>query len=128
MPNSRKKTLPYVILFLVIIITTLLLIFLKKEPNRKEVNIDDKKVTVQSNSLNQEEKNLIEKASKLVSMPTDETPTIATVVDKTKNEDDQFLKSAENGDKIIIFPKNKKKFLYRESTNQIIAQIDNEEE
>lgn len=61
-------------------------------------------------------------------MPTDETPTIATVVDKTKNEDDQFLKSAENGDKIIIFPKNKKKFLYRESTNQIIAQIDNEEE
>lgn len=77
--------------------------------------------------LSQRDKDIVEKASKLIEMPTDETPVIATVVDKTKNENDEFLKAAENGDLIIIFPRNETRFIYRESTNQIIAHRNEEE-
>ena len=64
--------------------------------------------------------NIKAKVAKLMSVPADETPTLASVTDKTKLKDQPFFKDAENGDQILIFPQAKKAIIYRESTNKLI--------
>jgi len=68
----------------------------------------------------QDTKDLTVKVGKLIVLPADETPTIATVEDKTKLSDQAFFASAENGDKLLIYTKAQKAIIYRPSTNQII--------
>lgn len=63
---------------------------------------------------------LVEKASKLMVLPTDEEPSTATVLDKEKLKDQAFFKNSENGDKILIYAKAKKAILYRPSNDKII--------
>jgi len=63
---------------------------------------------------------LVEKISKLMSLPTGEEPSTATVLDKEKLKDQPFFANAENGDKILIYAKAKKAILYRPSTDKII--------
>ena len=53
-------------------------------------------------------------------LPTDETPTIATIADKDKLKDQPFFSKAENGDKILAFNKAMLAILYRPSVNKII--------
>ncbi len=48
-----------------------------------------------------------------------EEPALATVEDKTKLNSD-FLRSAENGDKLLIYQKSKKVILYRPGIDRII--------
>jgi hypothetical protein len=63
---------------------------------------------------------LVEQVSKLMDLPTDETPTIATVLDKDKLKDQQFFNRAENGDKVLVYMKAKKAILFRPNTDKII--------
>ncbi len=58
--------------------------------------------------------------SKLVELPTDETPTVATVSDKEKLKNQAFFIRAENGDKVVIYTNAKKAILYRPSSNKIV--------
>lgn len=57
---------------------------------------------------------------KLVDLPKDETPTIATVNDASKLKGQAFFAQAQNGDKVLIFTKAKKAYLYRPSTNKLV--------
>ena len=65
-------------------------------------------------------KSVVDKVGKLIALPTDETPSLATVQDKSKLKDQPFFKNAVNGDKLLLFIKAKKAILYRESSNKII--------
>jgi len=67
-----------------------------------------------------ETQTLIEKVGKLIELPTNETPTVATVSDKDKLKDQPFFAKAENGDKVLIFAQGGKAILYRPSINKII--------
>jgi len=58
--------------------------------------------------------------AELADIPTDETPTIATVNDASKLQGQAFFAKAQNGDKVLIFTKAKKAYLYRPSTNKLI--------
>ena len=65
-------------------------------------------------------KSVVAMVGKLIALPTDETPSLATVQDKSKLKDQPFFKNAVNGDKLLLFIKAKKAILYRESSNKII--------
>jgi len=63
---------------------------------------------------------LVSQVSKLIDLPKDETPTVATVIDKDKLKDQPFFASAQNGDKILIYTKAKKAIVFRPSQNKLI--------
>ena len=65
---------------------------------------------------------IIASAAKQIALPTNEQPILATVSDRDKLQNQDFFKQAQNGDKILLFPKNKKAFLYRPSLDQVLAQ------
>lgn len=67
-----------------------------------------------------ETKKLIEKVGRLIELPSDEEPTIATVTDKEKLKDQPFFSKSENGDKVFIYTKAKRAILYRPSLNKVI--------
>jgi len=68
----------------------------------------------------QEVKDLVAQVGKIVELPTGETPTVATITDKSKLTDQQFFANAQNGDKVLIYVQAKKAYLYRPSTNKLI--------
>lgn len=63
---------------------------------------------------------LVGKIGKLYLLPANETPTVATVSDINKLQDQPFFANAQNGDKVLIFQNAKKAILYRPSINKII--------
>jgi hypothetical protein len=68
----------------------------------------------------EEAKKLVAAVSKLMTLPSDETPTVATVNDKEKLKNQPFFANTENGDKVLIYTNAKKAILYRVSINKII--------
>lgn len=63
---------------------------------------------------------LLKKIESMVSVPEDEEPTIATVQDATKLKQQTFFARAENGDKVIIYPRSGRAILFRPSSQKII--------
>lgn len=68
----------------------------------------------------QETQDVVSAVRKLMELPTDETPTLATVQDKDKLKDQPFFAAAQNGDKILIYTKAKKAIVYRQKDSRII--------
>lgn len=79
--------------------------------------IEQKKIE-ESQKKTQEILGIVDKQIKL---PTDEEPILATVSDRNQLQNQDFFKDAQNGDKILIYPNNKKAYLYRPSTKQVLA-------
>lgn len=65
-------------------------------------------------------KDVIKNVSKLVILPANETPTVATVTDIQKLKGQAFFADAKNGDKVLVYNQQRKAILYRPSTNQIV--------
>ncbi len=63
---------------------------------------------------------LVAAVGKLMELPGDETPTMATIQDKDKLKDQSFFAKAENGDKLLAYTKAMQAILYRPSINKII--------
>ena len=63
---------------------------------------------------------IIAQVSKLMQLPTDESPSVVTVTDKSKVVDQPFFKNVENGDALLVYSKNLQAILYRPSINKII--------
>ena len=78
-------------------------------------------VTVNNQDNNQDSpKKILEAVAKIMVLPTDQTPTIATVTKVEKLRLTQpFFNAAENGDKLLIF--TDKAVLYRPDENKIVA-------
>lgn len=64
----------------------------------------------------------IDAVQKQIPLPKNEEPMIATVDDKTKLQEQEFFQQAENGDKVLMYKQAKKAFLYRPSTDTVIAE------
>ena len=63
------------------------------------------------------------KVGKLMSLPTDEQPSIETITDLALLKDKPFFINAEVGDKVLIYEKAKIAILYRPSKNIIIKTL-----
>jgi hypothetical protein len=68
----------------------------------------------------QEVKDLTAKVGRLVVLPTDETPTIATVSDPEALKDQPFFANSVKGDKVLIYSQAKKAYLYSVALDKII--------
>ncbi|KKR63058.1 hypothetical protein A2210_00750 [Candidatus Woesebacteria bacterium RIFOXYA1_FULL_40_18] len=63
---------------------------------------------------------LVAEVDKLIDLPKDEKPTVATITDIEKVKDQPFFKNAKNGDRVLIFTNAKKAILYRPTEKRII--------
>lgn len=74
------------------------------------------------NELNQAEtKALLEKVGKLIVIPSNEDPVVATINDvETLATQQDFYKDANNGDKLIIFYSAQKAIIYDEEANVLV--------
>jgi hypothetical protein len=71
-----------------------------------------KQVAVVKQKQGEDPKALIVRVAKCILLPTGEDPTVMTVTDKEKLSGQQFFANAKNGDKVLIYEKAKKAFLY----------------
>lgn len=63
---------------------------------------------------------LVTEIGKLIALPSDEKPTVASITDIDKLKDQAFFKNAKNGDKVLIYTNAKKAILYRPEEKRII--------
>ena len=74
---------------------------------------------VTSNQKQDTEK-VMNQIEKLIELPKNETPILATVSDATKLSNESFYQNAQNGDRVLVFKNSKMAILYRPSKNKII--------
>ena len=70
--------------------------------------------------MESEMKQIVDKVGKLIELPENEEPTLATISDKDKLKDQAFFLNAQNGDKVLVYEKAGKAILYRPSTGKIV--------
>jgi hypothetical protein len=63
---------------------------------------------------------VIAAVGKIMILPPNEIPTIATVSDPNALKDQAFFNNAQKGDKVLIYSQSKKAILYSPSMNKII--------
>lgn len=63
---------------------------------------------------------ILGKIKKLMILPSNENPSIATVLDAGKLKDQPFFANAENGDKVVIYTKSQIAILYSPGKNLIV--------
>ena len=85
-----------------------------------DINIGDFKAQTENAVLSGDVKTLIQNVGKLIQLPTDEDPSVATIADISKLKDQPFFAHGQNGDKVLIYANKKKAIIYRPSINKII--------
>jgi len=63
---------------------------------------------------------LVSEVGKLMELPSNETPTVATVTDVNKLKAEAFFQNAKNGDKVLIYQNAKKVILYNPVAKKIV--------
>ena len=63
---------------------------------------------------------VISEVSKLYIVPTNETPTVAAIQDRSKLGSQAFFQNAQNGDYLLVYSSAKLALLYRESVNKLV--------
>lgn len=111
---ANKKWL-YVGLLLIIAIIPTIYFYAQNKNTQKELS------NLQNTSSSANVDDVIKQVGKLVILPTDEQPTLATVSDASKlKNSQQFFVNAVDGDKLLVYAKSKKVILYRPSQNKIV--------
>lgn len=64
---------------------------------------------------------LVQEISTLAYLPEGEVPTLATVTNRDKLDNQPFFRGAQNGDKILIYPRAGWAVLYRPSSQKVLA-------
>ena len=111
MKKSARINLIIIILFFLVIIlggVSLYLYFRSVKVLNKE---DANKKEIQT---------LVDKVGDIVFLPSDETPTVATISDPKVLKDQVFFANAKTGDKVLIYTNNKKAFLYDPKADKLV--------
>lgn len=105
-----RRYLGLILLVLVILLALTSIYFYQKS-----------KIAAVDNSNQAQIQSLVQKVGRLVVLPTDETPTIATVSDPTVLKDQSFFADAKKGDKVLIYSNAKKAILYDPVLDKIVT-------
>ncbi len=115
--DKRKIVLGIILLIFVSLVVAV--IGLGRENKSLKVEIAGLKQNPQE-LTKQETKELVEKIGKLVLLPADEEPILATVTDKEKLKEQPLFAKAENGDKLLIYAKTQKAYIYSPSKEMLV--------
>jgi hypothetical protein len=74
---------------------------------------------IRTGDIVRQNQTLINEVSKLAVVPNDEVPAVTTVVDETK-VNQEFLRPAKKGDKVLLYFQAGRAVVYRPSTHQIV--------
>lgn len=113
--NSRTKSLLIIIGILIVLGTGG---YLYKRNH--DLQAENKLLSNPTELAKQQQVELEKLVGALVDLPSGETPTVATVSDSAKLKEQAFFELAQNGDKVLIYSKAKKAYLYRPSTNKMV--------
>lgn len=69
-----------------------------------------------------EKDDTVKRVAALVEMP-NEQPSVMTVADKSKLQNQQLAGKLNDGDILLVFTQNRKLFIYRPSTNKIVDML-----
>lgn len=111
---ANKRWLYAGLVIVIAIIPTVYFYTQNKNSEKKLNDLQQKSQT--SNDLN----TVVAQVGRLVILPTDEQPTLATVSDVSKLQGNPFFVNAANGDKVLVYNKAKRAILYRPSLNKIV--------
>jgi len=67
-----------------------------------------------------EAEDLAREIGRYLELPTDETPTLATVSDVSKLQEQLFFQKAQNGDRVLVYAQAQRAVLYRPSTKKVL--------
>jgi hypothetical protein len=120
-PNSAHKIKPFlknnykVIVIGIFLISICTLAYGYVHTKNELKRLSDPKTAAQDQA-----QDLTTKVGKLIVLPSDNNPTIATVKDADKLKAQEFFARAQNGDKILYYPKSSRAVLYRPSSNKVV--------
>lgn len=121
---KKSNSLGLIIVFLIVLLPLSIFVFYflqKNNPTTEDYPISPTEILITPSSTgNDELDNILLEVGKLMVLPNDEIPTLATVSNPEKLRDQEFFNSANLGDKVIIYTKNEKIILYRPSEKRII--------
>ncbi len=116
MKLNKKKIVIVIVVLLIICAIGGVYFQNGKTNNKKAVQGDSTAITPVPKKV----LSLIDSVKKKSQLPQDETPTVATVSDPEKLQDQAFFAKAKMGDKVLMYLTAQKAFLYRPSTDEII--------
>ena len=115
--TRAKKDKVFIFLVFILILLSLIGFYYLWSKNKTEhIEQTPENVTVAVDEV----QGLVEKVGKLMLLPQNETPTLATVSDLSKLKGEPFFNNAEEGDKVLIYGQAKKAILYSPKKNIII--------
>jgi hypothetical protein len=106
----KKIIIPILILVIIVLVASSFYLYMQLESIKKNPQ----------QIAQQEVQSLIAKVSRLVVLPEEETPTVATVSDAEKLKDQPFFRNAKNGDKVLIYTNARKAVLYDPVNNKVV--------
>lgn len=77
-------------------------------------------VVIRANDPKAEAKEVLAKIGKLIELPEEEDPTVATVQDAEKLKSQSFFAKAQNGYRVILYTNARMAILFDEANNKII--------
>jgi len=107
---SKKLKAVFILLVLAVIALLVALAILSSKISTSKVS------TATSPNVAQ----VVASVSKVLLLPTSETPTLATVSDPAVLKSQPFFANAQKGDDVLIYTNAKKAILWRPSTGQVI--------
>lgn len=111
-PHKRVKIVFSVLTLLVVVLAAGAVYFYM------QTKVDSGQKALEANKKTLEE--TIEAVGKLILLPTDEEPTLATVSDPVKLQNQEFFKNAEKDDRVLIYSKARKAILYSPTKHKVI--------
>lgn len=100
----------------VALIASVLAGFLFYKMNEMEKRLEAQQGVEDSNEV----ADLVSKVSKIILLPEGELPTVATVSNPEELKNEPFFSKAKTGDKVLLYPKAKRAYLYDPVAHKIL--------